>query len=105
MWPTVHAALNDTSGSGLHVFRDVPVLANARLGIEAYTLEKLLIFNNALDDAFISDVLADVDRAALGTFPTGGITLNIPPLQANAYALYASWRAKQNAQELRALFA
>lgn len=50
-WPGVLDGLSRTDGTGAVVLHNVSVLANPNLGIEAYTVDKLVIFTNLGVDA------------------------------------------------------
>lgn len=69
----------DTSTDGLSVFTNVPVLRNDLLGVEPYTLAKLIIISTIIPDRFRSFVSAvDIPEG----FPTYS-SLELSPLEIN----------------------
>ena len=96
---------NLTDGSRLFArATSVPVLANAYLGIESYTLDELLIVSNGRSDEFLASfddarVAAAVSDQWPDQMPTGfGV------LEANLLCEYVWWKLARHAGEIKQLF-
>ena len=65
----VYAALTDRTNKGVHVFKNMAVQANPFLGVEAYTIDQLVIFDNQSKEPFEQEVFTP---DALATLKQGG---------------------------------
>jgi len=85
-----------TSATGVAILRDVPVLANDFFGVEAYTLDELIIIiSNPVSQEVFMNQFEDKERisAALDSrFPTY-FQVSLPDLDANVLCLYEQWDA------------
>ena len=87
------------SSTGVAILRDVPVLANDFFGVEAYTLDELIIIiSNPVSQEVFMNQFEDKERisAALDSrFPTY-FQVSLPDLDANVLCLYEQWKVREN---------
>lgn len=103
LWPGVLASMMSPNNTGLTSLSNVAVLANPALGIDAYTIDKLMIVDNVAKAAFESSVLtADaLARVKELNWPYGE-SLSVPQELAISLSLDIQWKLEQNAVELQA---
>jgi len=111
-WPEVHAALTDKTNKGVHVFKNMAVQANPFLGVEAYTIDQLVIFDNQSKEPFEQEVFTPDTLAALKEGGDGypcdqdHNQCGMSPDHAigTALSLMFQWKVKNNIDILKEVF-
>jgi len=111
-WPEVYAALTDRTNKGVHVFKNMAVQANPFLGVEAYTIDQLVIFDNQSKEPFEQEVFTP---DALATLKQGGkgypcdqdhnaCGMSDDKAMGTALSLMFQWKVKNNIDILKDVF-
>ena len=111
-WKQTIQSMNAVNNTGVTFLRNLPVLANPALGVEAYTLDALMIVDNQRKSAFEAEVLTGADAVhelvQLGYprgVPTGGSEMVVAKPVAVAMSLLTQWKLAKNLDEIKAAFA
>jgi len=56
-WDALNTAIKSTANSGVHLMTNVPVKAVPTMGVEAYTIDTLVVIDNNYKDGFGTEVL------------------------------------------------
>lgn len=104
LWPALSASVSSPNNTGVHVMRNVQVNANPYVGVEAYTLDMLVVIDNGSKTAFEETILdgpetvASLSAAGYPNDPS--LKLGITPTVAVAMSLLYQWKVAQNADVL-----
>ena len=96
-------AMMSSNNTGLHVMSNVHVLANPSLGIEAYTIDKLMWLDNTAKDGSAQNFFGGEEVASsLGEagYPYGS-SLSVPTSVAVSMVLNQEWKVRTNADVLQ----
>jgi len=114
-WPEVKAALTDKTNKGVHVFKNMAVQANPWLGVEAYTIDQLVIFDNQSKEPFEQEMFTPEALTQLKSYTgkkpaypcdqtknTCGMSGD--KAMAAALSLMFQWKVKNNLDILKDVF-
>lgn len=102
LWAETSAQMNSLHNTGVTILRDVDVVANPAIGVEAYHIDHLMIVDNQRKTAFERSVLAgaDIDSLVAQGYPLGG-AFNVPKPVGVAMSLLTQWKLEQNIDTIR----
>jgi len=106
LWPQVDAALRNSSGTNSIKLTNVEVKANPYIGIQAYTLDTLLIIGTEVLDSFKTR-MTNWDTIApnlVEGWPSVGAS-TLPELDVTTMCLHAQHKIQMNAAELQPILA
>lgn len=108
LWAETNEHMQALDNTGVMFLHNVDVLANDALGVEAYTIDTLMIVDNGRKTAFEETVLQGTDIASLEQqgYPLGAIkaAFNVPKPVGVAISLLVQWKLEQNLDAIKAAF-